>query len=246
MYSNSTKPEEFQNNYRDVIYKNEDGVNLADQYFKEENIFKVVVGKIETKDAYYWKLGVGFHEINAEDKDRGFLLSSATQQRSHHRLLNRNGNNYREYINITQDGISELGVLIEGDIGKDITLSESDMRRSWTRLGLKTRLTSVSDASYIGAYANIGNDYNNKDLVGFAVRVQAGLSSNFYSDGSNYSDAHIGIGLHGDSIAVNLKYIVPFTKDAAYLNALPGDFPDRDFHAAPGEPIYWLNLEGKL
>ncbi len=246
LYSNSTEPAAFQNDYRDVLYQNEEGVYVADQWFKEENFFKAVLGKFESKDAYYWKAGVGFHEINAEENDRGVLLSAIGQQRFHHELLNRNENRYRVYNNIAQDNVSEMGAMIEGEVGRDFTFSESDVRRTWLRVGSKSRLTSVDDASYIGLYGQIGHDYVNSKKVGF--RLQTGLTADLYADGSAYSDSYIGLGIHIKPLkmAVSLKYIVPFTKDPGYLNALPQDFTNRDANAAPGEPIFQFNVDGRF
>ncbi len=239
LYTNSDQPEVFQKNYKETLYLNSDGYWQADVFFKEENLFKVLLGKVKSKDAYYWKVGVGFHEMNTDDANRGFILSSITQQAWHHRDINeRHGPTYREYNYLTQDG-SQKGIAIEAELGKDITLNRGKNSRTFTRAGVNSRATMVKDASYVGAYINLGHDYK-------VVRVQAGISGRVHTDSSVFSESFLEAAYQSKYGGVKLKYTIPITKDPAYTNALPSDFQNRVELATPKENLIWLTFEGRL
>lgn len=246
LYTNSNTPKEFQEDYRDVIYMGENGFWQADVYFKEENIFKIIAGKIETKDAYYWKVGGGFHELNADDADRGILLSSLSQQAWYHHLINEtNGATYREYNYLPQDA-SQAGVFIEGELGRDFTLHESQHSRSFVRAGAESRLTMVDKASFVGVYFKVGHDYDpGKNSVLPAFRVMGGINGQQYIKGS-YAESFVEVSTQGKYLGAKIKYTVPLTDDPNYLNALPEDFMNRDSLTPGREPTIWLTIEGRL
>lgn len=239
LYTNSVTPEEFQNDYRDTLYKNDDGYWQTDAFYKEENLFGVIVAKIESQDAYYWKAGVGFHELNTDDATRGILISSITQQKWHHRDINeRFGPTYREYNYINQDA-SQSGVFVTAEAGRDITVFNSKNSRTFMRAGVNSRLTMVKEASFVGSYFHIGHDYKR-------LRFKTGVSGKVYTDNSKYTEAFAEAYYKGKYAGVKLRYSNPFTKDPNYLNALPEDFKNRDSLAAPNEPIISLSIEGHL
>jgi hypothetical protein len=246
LYTNSTDPEAFQNDYRDMIYYSDDGIAHADQYFKEENLFKVMVGKIKSKDAYYWKAGIGFHEINADDTDRGILISGLSQQTSHHEYLNSDGPSRREYMSISQPGVSRKSIEIEGELGRDFTLTEDHNSRAWSRMGVNSRISGIENSSYVGTFIKFGYDYNETRSNIPAFRVMAGLNGKRYTDSSTYTESFIEAGLHGKYLGVNLRYVTPLSKDPGHLNALPSDFGNRDGLIPPKEPMIWLTIEGKI
>jgi hypothetical protein len=246
LYTNSTDPVAFQENYRDMITYRSDGIASADQYFKEENLFKIMVGKMKSRDAYYWKAGVGFHEINAEDTDRGILISGLAQQTAHHEYLNSDGPSRREYISISQPGVSRKSIALEGEIGRDFTLNEDHNSRTWSRLGVNSRISGIENSSFAGTFIKFGYDYNESKSNIPALRVMAGLNARKYSDSSTYTESFIEAGIHGEYVGVNFRYVTPLTKDPGYTNALPEDFIDRGAHIPPKEPMIWLSIEGKI
>ena len=247
LYTNSDQPEAFQNDYRDVIYWNEkDNHYLADVYFKEENVFKFLISKIKSQDAFYWSAGAGFHEINADDADRGILLSSITQQAWFHGTINDvNGPTYREYNYMPQDA-SEQGVLIEGEVGRDFTMYKSKSNRIFTRAGVNSRLTTIKDASYVGTYIQIGNDYTpSKDSFFPAIRILTGLEAKRHVS-DNYAEGYIEVGVQGEYIGTKFRYTMPFTNDPGYLNPLPNDFENRGNLNPAKEPTIWFVIEGRI
>lgn len=249
LYTNSNEPEAFQNDYRDVVYLNDEGYFQADVYFKEENLFKIILGKVKTQNAYYGEVGIGFHEINASDLSRGITISSASQQAWwHHRINNKAGQaSIREYNYLPQKNLDQRGVMIEADLGKDQTLYQNTSFRGSIRAGATTRISSVRDASYAGVYINLNHDYDpgiNSMLPG--IRLTGGHSTKKYIDGSKYSQSFIEIKAKGNLLSVSLKYVEPHTDDPRYLQALPSEFGDRDSLAPAKEPTVWLTIEGKL
>lgn len=246
LYTNSTDPKAFQNDYTDMIYYSSDGIAHADQYFKEENLFKVMVGKMKSNDAYYWEAGVGFHEINADDADRGILISSLSQQTAHHEFLNSDGPSRREYNNLSQEDLSSTSGALMGEFGRDFTLSEDNNSRTFSRVGLNSRVSGITDSSFIGTYVHFGYDYNKSDTSIPAFRVTGGVNAKKYSDNSNYAETFIEARLEGKYAGASLRYVVPLTVDAAYTNALPNDFDHRADNIAPKEALIWFTIEGKI
>ncbi|MCO4753777.1 MAG: hypothetical protein KC478_04815 [Bacteriovoracaceae bacterium] len=245
LYTNSNKPEDFQRDYRDVVYK-KDGKYFADVYYKEENLLNLLIGKVESKDAFYWKAGVGYHELNTEDTSRGVMFSALAQQNYYHRTVNNDiAQIYREYNYLHQDA-SQRGLMVEGHAGMDKTLFESSQNRTFARAGLRSRLTAVEDASFIGGYLHLGHDLVPYSDYIPAVRLKAGIEVQQYSDSSNYREAFIELSTGGRPFQTKIKYVVPLTDDPEYLNALAEDFPKRDETHLPKEPIIWIGIEGRL
>jgi hypothetical protein len=245
LYTNSNEPEKFQEDYRDVVYRRDDGIYQADQYFKEENILKIIIAKMESQDAFYWKVGGGFHEINADDIERGILISGLSQQTWQHEFLNRNGPARREYNNLSQENVSDIQGMIEGEVGKDITLYSGQNNRVFARGGLTARVTGIKNGSYIGGYLKVGHDWDDQVTGHMAYRVMTGTEVKKYSD-SLYNEYFFEFGVHGENIGANIRYVIPTTKDANYLNALPENFENRENLIPPNEPMIWLFLEGKF
>jgi hypothetical protein len=247
IFTNSTDPVAFQEDYRQMVYRNENNVVTADQYFKEENLLQVIISKAIQKNAYYWKVGLGLHEINADDIDRSSLYSALTQQQAHHTNLNEWGDRprYRVYNNLAQHNVSTMGVNIYGEFGYDYTFNETINSRLFTRVGMMSRLTTIEDASYIGGYSSLVFDYDISDSYFPALRLSGGANIKQFSTG-HYSEAYLSSGLHGKYVGLTLKFSKPLTRDPHYLNALPVDFQDREALIPPNETLVHLMLEGKI
>ena len=248
LHTNSDQPEAFKNDYRDVLYENRDGYMQADVFYKEENLIKLIMGKIQSNDAYYWEAGIGYHEINAEDSDRGIFISSITQQAWHHRYLNkRTEGSYREYNYLSQEGMSDSGAVIEALFGRDFTLRQKGNHRTFVRPEIETRLTKVKDASYVGTGITLGHDFvpQQDALFNVPIRVMGGFVAKKYSSGS-YRQTFVEVSAQRHGLSFSLKYIKPLTKSPRYLNPLPNDFEERDLNEANKEPLISISLEGKF
>tara|TARA_R110000868_G_scaffold104087_4_gene286266 strand:- start:4050 stop:5123 length:1074 start_codon:yes stop_codon:yes gene_type:complete len=246
LYTNSDQPEAFKADYREILYRNDDGFWQGDIYYKEENILKLMINKVKSKDAYYWKAGAGFHQINADDADRPFLLSGVTQQAWFHRAINNSrGAVYREYNYLAQPNASRSGVEIEAEFGRDMTILEGDHSRTYIRTGVEARLSNIENSSFVGAYISLGHDIHNQDSTLPGIRVVTGYLARKYSD-SIYSESFAELSIQGENLGASVRYVVPHTDDPAYLNALPLDFEARDANVPNREPTIWLIVEGKF
>jgi hypothetical protein len=247
LFTNSDRPEDFQENYFQTLYENEDGYLQADVYFKEENLITLMANKVKERDAFYWAAGGGYHEINAEDSNRGILISGVSQQRWHHRNINEmSGPTLREYNYIEQEGVSQSGVFIKGILGKDITVYKTDLNRAYLRPEVESMLTQIDEASYIGTSVEVGNDFiTGRNSMIPDIRISGKYQVNKYSTGT-YKEYSIGAEVQTRYFGVKFKYVLPKTEAPSYLNPLPQDFENRNNLRPPSEPTVWLQIEGKL
>ncbi|MFT6633104.1 MAG: hypothetical protein ACJAS4_003073 [Bacteriovoracaceae bacterium] len=248
LYTNSDRPKEFQENYYDTLYENEDGFLQADVYFKEENLITLMANKIKENNAFYWSAGGGFHEINADDTERGVLISGLTQQKAHHRNINNLlGGTLREYNYLAQEEASQNGIFLKGMIGKDLTVYKTNYNRGFLRTELEAMATQIEDASYLGTSIEFGNDFiSGKNSILPDVRIASKYTAKQYKDSSTYREFSIEAGIQTRYLGLKLKYVLPQTENAKYLNPLPEDFVNREGLRPPTEPTFWLMIEGKL
>jgi hypothetical protein len=246
LYTNSDKPEAFQKDYRDVVYWSDEGFYKADVYYKEENVLKFVIGKMKSRDAYYYEAGIGYHEINADDADRGVIISSISQQSWFHHALNEGGPTIREYNYMDQTGVSQASIIATAEMGRDFTLIEKANSRTFTRVGVESVLSGIENASYVGTYIKFGHDYDpGKSSSLPAVRVVGGLRAKKFSD-STYSETFFELTAQGKHLGASLKYSLPLSDDPKYLNPLPNDFANRELVQPKKESLIWLTISGKL
>ncbi len=249
LHTNSDTPEEFNNDYRDVIYLNDRGFWQADVFFKEQNLLEVVTGKIKAQDALYWKAGVGFIEINADDSDRPFLFSSIEHQRWLHESVNDiKGATIREYNYLSNEDASKRGVYLTAEAGRDYSLYMGDENRVFLRPSIRTRISSIKDSSYVGANIEIGNDFTPPEEFTFlpALRVSANMDIEKYTDGSTYRSYGFRVSAKYKYFTTTLKHTVPLDNEPGYLNPLPNDFFNRDSLQPRKDATTWLILEGHL
>ena len=248
LFTNSDRPEEFQENYRDVVYKNEDNIYQADIYFKESNRLSALFGSLKKENAYFWNAGLGYQELNTEDYERGFILSSISQQKWQHQNLNKwFDGKYREYNYLPEDK-NQYGFYFNGSIGRDITISKSQNIRTFSRAQIRTQLHQLKNASSIGFDIELGFDYNSNDKKWFKVpvRIQAQYKIDKYFDSNLYQEINFEVRAEFDHLSTSFKYIIPLTHNPDYLNPLPLDFVNRESSKPSKEPIIWFTLEGKI
>ena len=247
LYTNSNLPDKFSDNYRDTLYWDEArNVYVSDIFFKEENLFKVLIGKAKTYDALYWEVGVGYHEVNTEDINRGFFISSVKQQQKFHQIINEyNENTFREYNYLEQDE-SQAGGMVEFRIGRDKSLYSKNANRVYLRYGAQGRLSNIKKANFIGGHLHLGYEHDEvKRYYIPAVRLQAGIEHMKYEK-NDYSEYFIEIGTSNEYVTTKFKYTVPLSDDPHYLNPLPLDFERRDSLTPRQEPTISLTVEGKI
>ncbi len=249
LYTNSKEPDIFDHNYRDTLYwDNDRGVYISDVYFKEENVFKVLIGKVRSHNAFFWEVGGGFQEINTDDIDRGVILSALGQQKWFHRSVNEayeDEHVFREYNYLKQEE-SERQFYLEMRAGKDQTLLENGGNRVFVRYGVFGRASGVKNASHIGGFVNLGYDHEKRGRSFIpSMRFQTGIEQLFYKD-DNYAEYFFEIGTTGDNFGTTVKYTVPLSNDPNYLNPLPIDFTNRTQLAPRQEPTIWIMIDGRL
>lgn len=227
-----------------IGYENERGFWQVDVYFKEENILRMMVGKMKTGNAMYYQAGVGYQEINSEDNSRGFLLSSVAQQAWLHKGVNDVfGRKFREY-NYLQSGRNQRSMTLEGEVGYDKTLYQTKNSRSFMRTGVDARLSGIDGASFVGTYIQFGQDYDPSGYLP-AVRVAGGIHYKRFAN-EEYKEASLEAALAGEHAALKFRYVLPFDHDPSYLNVLPMEFEHRIDQRPDKEPLIELILEGRL
>ena len=239
LYTNSTEPEAFQEDYFDVLYR-QDGVYMADVYFKEENFVRFIINKIKKQDAFYWSAQGGYHEINTKDSERPLLLSSITQQDGWHGLINSGQDTYRHY-NYLDSNEGSKGFYAEIEAAFDKTIHRSEGSRAFVRYGANSRLTQVEGASYIGGFVQLGYENGTKRTP---MRFMTGLETKAYTSGTQsivFVEAS-----RGEDVQVRFRISKPLNKDPNYLNPFPQDFENRDQTHLPNEVRLDLGISGKF
>lgn len=240
LYTNSVQPEQFQQDYYDVLYK-QDGVYMADVYFKEENLVSLIVSKIKKHDAFYWSAQGGYHEINTKDSERPLLLSSITQQDAWHGVINAGKVRYRHYNYLDSDE-GQSGLYGQAEAGFDKTLYESEGSRAFARYGANARASMVEGASYLGGFIKLGYERDSEES---SMRVMTGLETKIYTSGTQ-SMAFIEAVGGGEDIQLRLRVVKPLNEDPGYLNPFPQDFADRENTFLPNEARLELGIQGKF
>ena len=248
LYTNSDRPEEFQQDYRDVVYKNKDNIYQADIYFKESNRLSLLFGSLKGENTYFWTAGIGYQELNTEDYDRGFILSSVAQQKWQHRNLNKwSRGKFKEYNYLPQEQ-NQYGFYFQGSLGRDVTILKSENTRTFSRAQIRTQLHQLKNASSIGLDLELGFDYHSKDEKWYKipVRIQAQYKIDKYFGSNTYQEMNFEIRSEFEYLSTSFKYIIPLTHNPDYLNPLPLDFVNREKNKPSKEPMVWFTVEGKL
>jgi len=170
--------------------QNSDGT--FDQRFLEENIAKIIIDNKDSEDATYYKVGVGWQQIN-EEKLGNILFSTAKQQKEWHDLL---GSMAPQYRYLGGHGV-ENGAIAEVAIGSENELFRGEDTRITSNIELGiSGSTITSTANYVEARGSISFDYqNSKDSM--AYRLGVGAQSKKYfktSSPKTYADITFDMG----------------------------------------------------
>ncbi|MDP7321183.1 MAG: hypothetical protein QF441_11270 [Bacteriovoracaceae bacterium] len=221
---------ELNTNFLDPINKNfwldNDGNYHVDQYFIEENIFKFLLEKEKSGDAFYWNFGGGVQQLNKEDGEGtlGILSALGSQARFHEQMVRLKPGSARLYNNLGQLG-SQQGVFLEAGVGKRSSLYQDQKNRVYVENYVEARYSpEVTGASYLGTEAGV---YYARALTqNSAVRLGLGYQGSAYEDGSSQKGRFILVEIGGKSYKVSFRYEQTY-ESADYLNALPEDFADK-------------------
>ena len=246
LHTNSDRPIEFQNDFRDVLYTNEEGFSQADVYFKEQNTIDFTIGKIKNQNAYYWKAGIGYIEINTTDTDRGILLSSLSQQKKYHRVMNeRFGQKVREYNYLENPSKNKKSLLLKTEVGRDFSLYHKDSNRTYFRPSSNVLVTNIKGASYVSIASELGYEYEANSLSFFPhLKLSVRYDYQRYADSSVYKGYTFEAMIKTKYFATKLQYITPETNSPEYLNPLPINFKNRELSYPAIEPTIVFSIEG--
>jgi hypothetical protein len=248
LHTNSDRPIEFQNDFRDVLYTNDEGFSQADVYFKEQNIINFTIGKIKNQNAYYWKAGIGYIEINTTDVDRGILLSSLTQQKRYHRVMNEKfEQKVREYNYLESPVGNKKSILIKSEVGRDFSLYRKNSNRGYFRPSSNVLLTNIKGATFLGLSGELGHEHQANRYSFFPhLKLSARFDYQRYSDSSLYKGYAFKATIKTKYLTTKLEYIIPKTNSPEYLNPLPINFKNRELSYPAIEPTIVFTIEGVI
>mgnify|MGYP003685173489 CR=1 FL=1 len=145
------------------------------QLFLEENIAKIILDNRDKVEAGYYKVGVGWHELN-DNEVGNLLLSAAKQQQEWHRTL---GDDVRQY-NYIKGRDSKSGVAVDLSLGRDDTLFKDHNSRITSNIEAGAGLSSANtDANYVEIKSKVNFDYQSGP-DSMAYRFGAGVEAKRY------------------------------------------------------------------
>ena len=221
-----------------------DGNYSVNQYFIEENIAKVILEKEKEGDAVYWKAGGAIHEIN-KSNTKGTLgsLSALGNQTAVHDAQNNNkAGTSKNLNNISQDG-SDLGAMIEAVIGKRTSLFTNQNTRIFVKTEASTRLTSIQNASNVGA--DVGVYIDKAFQNGTVIRAGIGKSAKVYIDSSTQDNNYFEIIVGGEEYEGTFRYNLGSGTIAGYQNPLPSNVTNREEHIPIEEGMIEIYIKKK-
>lgn len=132
-------------------YQTEKYGGTYDQYFTEENIFKVLVNNKNQQRSHYYEVGFGVVELNKEDV-RNWLFASGQQKGLHDGIGSFHPNN------LPRDNESEFGSIIQLGSGKQfIHTNNNKTVRIIGDIGASGTISTIRDGS--SATVSAGVDY---------------------------------------------------------------------------------------
>lgn len=220
-------------------------ITHVSQNFIEENVAKLVLAKAKKGDAYYWEAGGGIHQLNKDDINNPVLFSGLRQQEAFHDAFisyqRKKTPDQRVvtkiYDNIPQSG-SETGLMLEGAIGKRLTLDPLSGKRIRTYLdgSVTGRATTVHNASYAGLESSLNTDIRIFNETG--LRITAGNRARVYVNSDTTSENFVNVAVANRKFETGVTYTDPSKKLAFYQNPLPRDMARRE-ELAPGRNKFY-------
>lgn len=184
----------------------EAGKALVPIKFLEENLYKITVDNKDAVGAEYYKVGVGWHELN--EQAPGGFLSAASQQKNWHEFLNKNvtdnGTRNYEYV---PGASNRKGLYVEGAMGSEGSLYVTDRTRVSAAVEAGLELTTVdpqANNAYVNAQVNF--DYQS-DKESFAYRASIKNETKYYHRSSapiNSTKVSLQIGQESFSCGMGL------------------------------------------
>lgn len=160
--------------------KDAQGIVHVDQYFLEENLFKLMVDDMDKRNPIYFKAGIGWQNLN-NDHVGSVATSAGKQQQEFHKFLNSvEPGLARKYNNVGR-GQDNDGLYLEGAFGlqQQKVLSDTMRVRSYQEVGAGGS-TIASNTNFVRAEVGASVDYQPSGSK-YAARVGSSLEAEKYS-----------------------------------------------------------------
>lgn len=180
--------------YTEFVTEEDADKHESNQFFTDETLVGVFLDNIEQNNFWYWKGGLGWHQLSNDETDNLFYAS--THQRVVHRLLNYvNSVKQPNHIEESDRKRHENGVVVDAGIGLQQSYGKGKLSLD-LKEELGGRIASIDDASF--TYGQISAQVSYQINKKYAVSATVAYQSKQHANGVQASKL-VGLGVNTDS-----------------------------------------------